>query len=180
MQEEKYLIGRFKKEGGRGLREIYERYADEMLALAVSLAGDSALAEDVVQEVFVSLMKSAGRLTVNGSLKGYLVTCVVNRVRDEFRRRSRHGEVSLGDWEFELKDQAGPPGQLENKEKGRRLVAALLELPYEQREVVILYLQGEMKFRQIAQLQEVSEKTAMSRYRYGLDKLRAKLKEELE
>ena len=52
---------------------------------------------------------------------------------------------------------------------------ALAELPYEQREVVILHVQGGMKFRAIAKSRNVSINTIQSRYRYGLDKLRSLL-----
>jgi len=55
---------------------------------------------------------------------------------------------------------------------------ALAQLPYDQRETVILRAQGGMKFRQIAKLQCVSIKTVQSRYRIGLDKLRSLLNSE--
>ncbi|MBN1507747.1 MAG: RNA polymerase subunit sigma, partial [Sedimentisphaerales bacterium] len=54
----------------------------------------------------------------------------------------------------------------------RRLTAALAELPCEQREAVLLHLQAGLKFREIARVQGVTAKTAWSRYRYGLDRLR--------
>jgi len=57
-------------------------------------------------------------------------------------------------------------------EQFRRINSALDQLPYEQKEAVILHIQGRMKFREIAGLQDTSVKTALSRYRYGLDKLR--------
>jgi RNA polymerase sigma-70 factor (ECF subfamily) len=56
----------------------------------------------------------------------------------------------------------------------------MMELPDEQREIVVLHLQGRMPFREIARLQGISVNTAMSRYRYGLDKLRSALDGELK
>ena len=55
--------------------------------------------------------------------------------------------------------------------------ALRLELPYEQRETIVLRLHGDLRFRQIAKLRNVSIKTIQSRYRYGLDKLRSTLTE---
>ena len=49
----------------------------------------------------------------------------------------------------------------------------MAQLPYAQREVVILHVQGGMKFRAIAKSQDVSINTVQSRYRYGMDKLRS-------
>jgi len=59
------------------------------------------------------------------------------------------------------------------------LDVAMAELPDEQREVVVLHLQGKLPFREIARLQEISINTAMSRYRYGLDRIRSALDGEL-
>lgn len=58
-----------------------------------------------------------------------------------------------------------------------RVARALEKLPIEQREVVVLRLQGDMKFRQIAEMLDVSVNTAQSRYRYGMEKLRQLLSE---
>jgi RNA polymerase sigma-70 factor (ECF subfamily) len=55
----------------------------------------------------------------------------------------------------------------------------MTKLPYEQREAIILRLQGDMKFRQIAEMQGVSIKTSLSRYKYGLDKLRSMMNGEV-
>ena len=85
-------------------------------------------------------------------------------------------------------DQAGlaessadmPEQWIISNERLRRLNNALAELPFEQREVISLHVQGEMKFRAIADLQAVSINTVQSRYRYGLDKLRSILDSEAE
>ena len=58
-------------------------------------------------------------------------------------------------------------------EELQKLRGALTELPYEQRETIVLHLHGDLRFRQIAKLQKVSIKTTFSRYRYGLEKLRS-------
>jgi len=55
----------------------------------------------------------------------------------------------------------------------------MTELPYEQREAIALRIHGNLGFRQIADLQNVSTKTVQSRYRYGLDKLRSTLNGEV-
>ena len=64
-------------------------------------------------------------------------------------------------------------------EELEKLKEAITHLPYEQREVIILRVHGDMRFRQIAKLQDVSIKTTLSRYRYGLDKLRSMLNGEV-
>ena len=64
-------------------------------------------------------------------------------------------------------------------EELEKLSCALGEIPYEQREVIALYIHGKLRFRQIAELQNISTKTVQSRYRYGLDKLRSTLNGEV-
>jgi RNA polymerase sigma-70 factor (ECF subfamily) len=60
------------------------------------------------------------------------------------------------------------------------LTNALAEIPYEQREVIMLHLKGGLKFRQIARVQQTSVSTVHGRYRYGLKKLRTILDGKLE
>jgi RNA polymerase sigma factor (sigma-70 family) len=71
--------------------------------------------------------------------------------------------------------QRNPVQLLIHDEELERASFAIAELPFEQREVVVLHLQGNMRFRQIAKMRNVSIKTIQSRYRYGLNKLRSLL-----
>jgi RNA polymerase sigma-70 factor (ECF subfamily) len=66
------------------------------------------------------------------------------------------------------------------KEESVKISGALSQIPFEQREAVVLRLHGDMKFRQIARLQNVPVKTIRSRYRYGLEKLRSILNSEVQ
>jgi RNA polymerase sigma-70 factor (ECF subfamily) len=65
-------------------------------------------------------------------------------------------------------------------EELRRLSQALGQLPYEQREVLLLHLHSGMRFKAIAKQQNVSINTAQGRYRYAMDKLRTLLNSEAE
>jgi RNA polymerase sigma-70 factor (ECF subfamily) len=177
--EDKLLIWKFKHGSSDALRRIYEKYEDYMLTSAVSLLNDLSAAEDVVHDVFVSFSQSADKLRLNGSLKGYLTTCVVNLARDKIRARQRHS-LAL-DKLNPVKSDVEPPSDLViGGEELKRLSCAMAQLPTEQREVIVLHLRGGMTFRAIARLQAVSINTIQSRYRYGLDKLRSLLDSEAE
>ena len=69
----------------------------------------------------------------------------------------------------------GPEQAAITREQMQRLAGAMMGLPDEQRETVVLHLQGRMGFREIAKVYGISVNTAMSRYRYGLEKLRSLL-----
>ena len=129
-------------------------------------------AQDVVHDFFVSFAQSAEKLKLAGSLKGYLAVCVTNRARDEIRARQRQ-PVGLDEANPVCYDADGPGLAAVCSEELQQLSRALAKLPYEQLEVIILHVKGQVTFRQIAKAQNVSVNTAQSRYRYGLDKLRS-------
>ena len=178
MFEDKLLVWKFKRGSEQAFRRIYEKYVDCLLTLAANLLHDTSAAEDVVQDVFISFVQSAEEFHLTGSLKGYLAVCVANKSRDWLRRN--HPQVNIELAEAIPITADGPLQFAEQSELLQKTNAAMAQLPYEQREAVVLYLHGDLKFRQIAELQNVSIKTAQSRYRYGLDKLRSILNHELE
>ena len=162
------------------MRRIYEKYRVDLLRVAISLLNEAHLAEDVVHDVFIGFVRSAGSFRLTGSLKGYLATCVANRARNVNRARQRKKTAGLDGTESIASDCRRPDQWMIASEELKRLNAALAQLPYEQREAVILHLQGGLKFREISRSQDVSIKTVQSRYRYGLDKLRSLLDGEVQ
>ena len=171
MIEDRLLIYKFKQSSSSALQRIYEKYRAYLLTLATALLNDVNSAEDVIHDFFVSFAQSGETLRLRGSLKWYLATCVANRARDRIRA-GRRQTVNSGRVESICSDVKTPESSAICNEELQLLNSALDEIPYEQREVVILHARGQMRFRAIAKLQSVSVKTVQSRYRYGLDKLR--------
>lgn len=180
MLEDTWLLLRLKRGNPEALRCLYEKYRVYLLRLAAALMADKHMAEDVVHDVFLRLVQSADRLKLQGSLKSYLRTCVVNGVRNKARAEKIRAAVSLEEADMAGADADGASQWIILKEESQRIHQALAQLPEEQREVIALHLYGEMKFREIAGWQEVSIKTIQSRYRYGLEKLRFLLNGEVE
>jgi len=179
MMEDRLLIWKFKLGSRDALCRIYEKYSGFLLTLATALLNDVNEAEDVVHDFFVSFAQSGEKLRLNGSFKWYLATCVTNRARDRLRARQLQ-TVDLDQADSVYSDAMEPDSAAVCNEELQTLSAAMEQLPYEQREVVLLHTKGHMKFRQIAKLQDVSIKTVQSRHRYGLDKLRSLLNSEME
>ncbi len=179
MLEDRLLLWKFKRGSRDAFRLIYEKYIGDLLTLAANLLNDKADAEDVVQDVFISFVQSAEKFRLTGSLKGYLATCVTNRSRDYIRKNKRRQTDAVNKPEQTTSCAKTPVQLVIYSEELQRLSHAMTELPYEQREVIVLRLHGDLRFRQIAKLQDVSVKTAQSRYRYGLDKLRSVLNGEV-
>jgi len=124
--------------------------------------------------------QSSQRLKLSGNLKSYLAACVVNRVHNANKAKRRQKTTGLNGVEPVVSNLKRPEQWIIYNERLRQLNNALAQLSYQQREVIILHLQGEMKFKAIAELQGVSINTVQSRYRYGLDKLRSILNSEDE
>jgi RNA polymerase sigma-70 factor (ECF subfamily) len=172
MFEDELLKLRFKAGSLDALQRIYQKYRDYLLTLAMALVNDGATAEDVVHDVFVSFAQSGATFRVHGSLRAYLATCVVNRVRDQMRARKRRGQTL--DEETPLESDFEPPdGRILSDERSRLVARALARLPDEQREVIALHLNGELKLREIARLQNVPLTTVRGRYRHGIERLRS-------
>jgi RNA polymerase sigma-70 factor (ECF subfamily) len=179
MLEDKLLVWDLKRGKSDALRRIYEKYKNELLALAVTLSSDKALAEDVVHDVFVSFAEAAGKLNLRTSLRSYLLACIANRIRN--LGRAKHQKTAQLDERIAVGSGSdGPVHSAISAEQWQRISQALAELPYQQREVIILHLQAGMNFRTIAKTQGVSINTTQARYRYGLDGLRSLLNSEVE
>ncbi|MHC4113969.1 MAG: RNA polymerase sigma factor [Planctomycetota bacterium] len=174
MVEDKLLVWRLRKGDEDALRRIYARYKDDLLTIAVCLLCKIDDAAEVLHDVFVSFAGSAREFHLYGGLRSYLTTCVVSSVHK--RLNSQMYEV------IETRDRAQAGSDLQearetvfDDEQTERLTKALSELPIRQREVIVMHLQGQMQFREIAKLQNISTNTARNRYCYGLEELLSNL-----
>jgi len=177
--EDRWLILRFKRGSTDALCRIYEKYERVMLAVAFGLLNDRSAAEDVVHDVFVAFAQSAEKLSPAGSLRSYLTTCTANLARDRCRAIKRQSHI-VDPAQAPNAEAPSPLSEVLQGEQLRQLSDALAQLPYEQREAVVLHLKADMTFRAIARAQGLSINTVQSRYRYGIEKLRSMLNGELE
>jgi RNA polymerase sigma factor (sigma-70 family) len=177
MFEDQRLLSGLRAGDKDALRRIYEKYIDDMLRVATSLLSDIQSAEDCLHDVFVNFAGTVDGSMIQNNLKSYLISCVANKARDQLRSRTR-------DLAYQMEQlcspsvSTNPTKQLIAAEESARVFEALAELPYQQREVFILRIQGQMKFREIAGLLGISVNSVQSRYRYAIEKLRAILTKE--
>ena len=172
MLEDKLLILKFNRGNREALRSIYEKYKNDLVTLSAALLNDVSSAEDVVHDVFVGFIEPSRKFRLTGSLKGYLATCVANNARNRNKAGRRHQNTKAG---AAMPGVNRPDAAAMFGEELSRLSMALGQLPYEQREVLLLHSYSGMKFRAIARQQNVSINTVQGRYRYALDKLRSML-----
>jgi len=180
MLEDRYLILRFNRGDRSVLHRLYDKYGDDLVSLAAALLLDVSLAQDVVHDVFIAFLESAERFRLTGSLKGYLATCVANRARNANKTTRRRRGTALENVSEPACDALSPEQAAIFGEQFRRLTEALQQLPYEQREVLLLRSHSGLRFAAIAKAQGVSINTVQGRYRYAVDKLRSMLDSEAD
>ena len=147
------------------LSRLHAAHAVSVYRFAWSVTKDEGLAQEVVQELFLKLARDADAVTVARSERAVIFTMARNLSLDALRRRQRE-EKALEAWEVE------PPDWFESAADHEALIAALAELPEEQRSVVHLHVWEDMTFREIGELLGQPTQTIASRYRYALEKLR--------
>jgi len=141
----------------------YEQYGPALVAYACSILGDRGSAEDVLQQVFLKLLK--GNIEVPGpAAKTYLFRAVRNTAFNLGQRNRRNVALDECQQWFEA------PAELLHW--SMKLESAIRGLPVEQSEVLTMKIWGEMTFDEIATVLEVPMNTVASRYRYAIAKLR--------
>ena len=149
------------------------------MKIATALLNDTSSAEDIVHDVFIKFAGSANSLHISGSLKGYLRVCVLNEARNHIRAGGVRNHTALDNTVEIASDNLKPDQWISLSEQSAKINDALKAIPTDQREVIVLHIYGNAKFREIALMQNISLKTVQSRYRYGLDKLRSLLEPEV-
>jgi RNA polymerase sigma-70 factor (ECF subfamily) len=180
MLEDRLLIWKFNRGRKDVLEWIYSKYKDDLMTLSTALLYDKSAAEDIVHDVFVKFIRSCGNVRLNKSLKGYLITCIVNAARNKNKFRQQKERISLEQTAQISSDSNNPDLAVILDEQSQNLAKALSRLPHEQREVLLLHLYSGLKFRTIAEMENESISTIQGRYRYGLNKLRSLLNGEVE
>ena len=158
------------------LEEVYRDHAPALFRFLIRLTGSETETKDILQEVFVRLAKSPGLLDGVAVPRSYLFRLTHRLAIDRRRReetRQRHEDHFQH--EQDLTHDPDPAAQ-DTAWLQQTLGSSLDALPAEQKAVVVLKVWEEMTFAQIAEVLDIPQNTAASRYRYALDKLREALR----
>jgi RNA polymerase sigma-70 factor (ECF subfamily) len=158
-------------------RALYDAYRDRVYSLASLTLGDAALAEDVLQTVFLSVHKSLPSFRFESSLATWIYRIAVNECSARAKRKSRTYvplEALLGSGE-EIDDTLGPDARVERSEREDIVRRAVLELSPKLRSVVVLkYVEG-LSYDEIAAVLGCSTGTVASRLHRALADLERRL-----
>jgi RNA polymerase sigma-70 factor (ECF subfamily) len=162
----------------RAFEVIYDRHADAAFSLAYRMCAQRALAEDIVQEAFLSLWRSRARYDRRrGSVRTWVLGIVHNRAIDALRRRTvrDRGIVREEGIEERLVAPERTDAEFARREEVREIRDALEQLPDEQSRVIELAYFGGMTHMQIAAMLDMPVGTIKGRMRLGLAKMRMAL-----
>jgi RNA polymerase sigma-70 factor (ECF subfamily) len=145
------------------LEQLFRAHWPRAYRAAYLIVHDGAAAEDIAQEAFIAAVRALDRFDRRRPFAPWLHRIVTNRAIDWARARAARGEVELTD--LPTHEDAANPGQ------ATAIAARLLQLPPEQRAVIVLRYLLEYTPGEIAELLELPRGTVNSRLRRGLDTL---------
>jgi RNA polymerase sigma-70 factor (ECF subfamily) len=157
---------------------LYDRHSSAAYSLAYRMTGTSGLAQDVVQEAFLSLWRSHTRYDhTRGSVRTWLLGIVHNRAIDALRRHSVHASRRASDEGVE--DCLDAPERTEvevaRRDEAREVRSALQALPEDQSRVIELAYFGGFTHSEIATMLDAPIGTIKGRMRLGLEKMHTEL-----
>src|SRR2546421_6259806 len=180
------LMLRVKQGDGGAFAELVDKYKQPVMNVVYRMLRDATEAEDLAQNVFVQIYKSAHRYQVSAKFSTWLFTIVRNLCLNEIRRRSRHPATSMDEshpeqedqpWQqFEDKKSFSPPESLLQGELEAKIEQALAELPENQRLAMLLCRQDELSYEQIAEVLDCSLPATKSLIHRARETLKEKLK----
>jgi RNA polymerase sigma-70 factor, ECF subfamily len=162
----------------RAFEVIFDRHAGAAFSLAYRMCGRRAMAEDIVQEAFLSLWRSGARYDrARGSVRSWVLGVVHNRAIDAFRREVvKDGRAVSDDGIAErMPSPQMTDTEVERRDDARQVRSALGELPPDQRQVIELAYFGGFTHSQIAEMLRLPAGTVKGRMRLGLTKMRIAL-----
>jgi len=175
------------KQGDTGaFAELVDKYKQPVMNVAYRMLRDPTEAEDLAQNVFVQVFKSAQRYQVSSKFSTWLFTIARNLCLNEIRRRGRHPASSLDAPHSDREDQppqqyedlktASPPENLLHTELDLKIGEALADLPDNQRLAILLCRQEELSYENIAKVLGCSVSATKSLIHRGRETLKQRLK----
>lgn len=159
----------------RKLARLYDDHAPALFAFLLNLTRNEADNHDLLQDLFIKLARQPELLREVREERAFLLRLAHNAAIDLMRRRTSR-EQRNESFSVETFSAFAPTADPDEQAFRDALAGALGELPPDQRAVVHLKLWAGQTFEQIAETLDIPLNTAASRYRYGLDKMRARLR----
>ncbi len=152
-----------------------QEHGDYLMRLSFVYVKSWAVAEDIVQDVFIKFYKTETNFKQQSSVKTYLAKMTINKSCDYLRSVKGRLAILYNSWKVTSQSEVSAEQRTLNKLKDNQIAAAILELPIKYREVIVLYYYEEMTSHAIATLLHIPENTVKTRLKRGREQLKSKL-----
>ncbi len=152
---------------GEGLGELFDRYHTPLYNFYAKMTGDRGLSEDLVQEVFLRILKYRRSYTPGNSFRTWVYQIARNARVDHFRKHRPQVE-----WTPEMSPAVAPHDSAQQSQEAALLHRALMQMPEEKREVLVLSRLQELKYEEIARLLGCEVGTVKVRVHRALQELK--------
>jgi RNA polymerase sigma-70 factor, ECF subfamily len=166
------LMERFIEGDAAAFDALFSRHVSQLRGYLQRLSGSAAVADDLAQTTFVSMVRGRGRFQKGAKLKPWLYAIATNAARD-WRRRSKFEAVSD---DGKLPEEAAEPGVERDPGLEKAVKQALAQLPEAQREAIVMNRYEGLSFAEIAVHAGVTESAVKVRAHRGYERLRELLK----
>lgn len=177
-QPDELLFALVQKNDIRATAELLDRYKNKVYTAIYLLIKDKYVSEDIFQETCLKVINCIrnNNYEDDGRFLPWIMRIARNMAIDYIRNSKRNPKIMMSDGKdifamLNMNEKSIEDKTMLTQSSGR--VRKMLDLiPYEQREVVVMRLFGNLSFKEIAQMTDVSVNTALGRMRYALLSLR--------
>lgn len=168
--DDKELRGRTKDEQ---VEELMTRFGEEIKRLSYTYVKDRAAAEDITQEIFLTVYLKLDSFAGKSSIRTWIYSIAINKCKDYLRSwHVRRISVQENIKDLLTSKWNGPDEELDAKIESAQLVDEVLRLPLKYREVILLYYYKELSIKEISDVIGIGESTVKVRLHRGREKLR--------
>lgn len=158
-------------------KQIYDLYKYKVYKLCLSIVRNQEAADDIMQEVFITVFTKAHKLLYNDAFSSWLYKITINSCNNYFRKNKEY-TVECNELNEEMlddKENNNPDNILQKKETSSILKKYIYELPQQLRNCIILFYFNDMSLKEIALIEDCSEGAVKSRLFKAKKKLKKKL-----
>jgi RNA polymerase sigma factor (sigma-70 family) len=170
------LMLRYARGDMQAFEALYRRHEMKVWRYIYRSVCNQAIADEVMQEVWFAVVQSAHRYQPSARFTTWVFTLAHHELVDR-HRRSKHLRLAQDADDLVADAISDPARQAQSSEQADALIAAVEQLPVEQREAFLLQAEGDLSVDEIAQTTGVSYETVKSRLRYARSKLKQLLQE---
>ncbi len=184
LMSDRDLVRLYQKGEEKAIAELIQRYKQKIFTSIYFLVRKRELAEDLFQETFIKIIMGLREKKYNeeGKFLPWAIRIAHNLVIDYFRK-DQHMPMQRDTEEYSVFDSMPQRSrnaveEIIHEEKINKIRQLIEQLPFEQREVVIMRHYGELSFKEISKILNININTALGRMHYAILKMREMVKED--